>query len=64
MGELLTQGLREGAVGMSSGLTYPPGMFASDEELVTLCRVVGEHGGYYCRTTGPTGPAPSRPTPR
>ena len=44
---LLTQGLREGAVGMSSGLTYPPGMFSDDEELVTLCRVVGEHGGYY-----------------
>jgi len=44
---LLTQGLREGAVGMSSGLTYPPGMFTDDEELVTLCRVVGEHGGYY-----------------
>jgi N-acyl-D-amino-acid deacylase len=44
---LLTQGLREGAVGMSSGLTYPPGMFADNEELVSLCRVVGEHGGYY-----------------
>ena len=48
MVELLARGLHEGAVGMSSGLTYPPGMFASNEELVTLCRVVGEHGGYYC----------------
>jgi len=33
MVELLTQGLREGAVGMSSGLTYAPGMFADDDEL-------------------------------
>ena len=47
MVELLAQGLREGAVGMSSGLTYPPGMFADDDELITLCRVVAEHGGYY-----------------
>lgn len=44
---LLARGLREGAVGMSSGLTYPPGMFADDEELVALCRVTAEHGGYY-----------------
>lgn len=47
MAALLARGLREGAVGMSSGLTYPPGMFADDAELVTLCRVVAEHGGYY-----------------
>ncbi len=47
MVQLLQQGLREGAVGMSSGLTYPPGMFSDDEELTALCRVVGEHGGYY-----------------
>lgn len=47
MATLLAQGLREGAVGMSSGLTYPPGMFADDDELVWLCRVTAEHGGYY-----------------
>ncbi len=32
---------------MSSGLTYPPGMYADDDELVALCRVVAQHGGYY-----------------
>ncbi|MGH3414036.1 MAG: N-acyl-D-amino-acid deacylase family protein [Marmoricola sp.] len=48
MAALLSRGLREGAVGMSSGLTYPPGMFADTDELVALCRVVADHGGYYC----------------
>lgn len=44
----VADGLREGAVGMSSGLTYTPGMYAGDAELTALCRVVAEHGGYYC----------------
>jgi N-acyl-D-amino-acid deacylase len=48
MAGLLAQGLQEGAVGMSSGLTYPPSMYADDQELVALCRVVADHGGYYC----------------
>lgn len=48
MRELVAQGLAEGAVGMSSGLTYPPGMYAPDGELTELCRVVARYGGYYC----------------
>ncbi|GAB2951433.1 N-acyl-D-amino-acid deacylase family protein [Streptomyces heilongjiangensis] len=48
MRQLVADGLREGAVGMSSGLTYAPGMYAQDAELAALCRVVAEHGGYYC----------------
>ncbi|MFJ9134581.1 amidohydrolase family protein [Streptomyces sp. NPDC102256] len=48
MRQLVADGLREGAVGMSSGLTYTPGMYAKDAELTSLCRVVAEHGGYYC----------------
>ncbi|WP_410659940.1 N-acyl-D-amino-acid deacylase family protein [Amycolatopsis sp. lyj-112] len=47
MKELIATGLAEGAMGMSSGLTYTPGMYATTEELVDLCRVVGENGGYY-----------------
>lgn len=47
MRELLAQGLREGAVGMSSGLTYTPGMYADTAELVALCEVVAAHGGYH-----------------
>ncbi|MFJ5719128.1 amidohydrolase family protein [Streptomyces sp. NPDC093149] len=48
MKELVGQGMADGAVGMSSGLTYTPGMYADDAELTELCRVVAEHGGYYC----------------
>ncbi|MFF2995870.1 amidohydrolase family protein [Streptomyces sp. NPDC057950] len=48
MRRLVADGLREGAVGMSSGLTYTPGMYAPDAELTELCRVVAGHGGYYC----------------
>ena len=47
MKQLLADGLRDGAVGMSSGLTYTPGMFASTDELVELCGVVAQYGGYY-----------------
>ncbi|MGW3632609.1 N-acyl-D-amino-acid deacylase family protein [Streptomyces sp. NPDC005122] len=48
MRRLVADGLREGAVGMSSGLTYTPGMYAENTELTELCRVVAAHGGYYC----------------
>ena len=48
MKAILAKSLEEGAVGMSSGLTYVPGMFASDDELAQLCEVVREYGGYYC----------------
>ncbi|MEU8573484.1 N-acyl-D-amino-acid deacylase family protein [Streptomyces asoensis] len=48
MRRLVAEGLEQGAVGMSSGLTYTPGMYAKDSELTELCRVVAAHGGYYC----------------
>jgi N-acyl-D-amino-acid deacylase len=47
MREVVATGLREGAMGMSSGLTYTPGMYADTEELVALCEVVAAHGGFY-----------------
>lgn len=48
MRRLVAEGLEQGAVGMSSGLTYAPGMYASDGELTELCRTVAAYGGYYC----------------
>jgi N-acyl-D-amino-acid deacylase len=48
MRRLVATGLEEGAVGMSAGLTYAPAMYADDDELVELCRVVASYGGYYC----------------
>jgi N-acyl-D-amino-acid deacylase len=47
MKRLLAEGLQQGAAGMSSGLTYTPGMFATTDELVELCKIVAEYGGYY-----------------
>ncbi|QLE73697.1 D-aminoacylase [Streptomyces rectiverticillatus] len=48
MKRLVAEGLEQGAVGLSSGLTYTPGMYAGDAELTELCRVVASYGGYYC----------------
>ncbi|QTE00578.1 N-acyl-D-amino-acid deacylase family protein [Streptomyces cyanogenus] len=48
MRQLVAEGLEQGAVGLSSGLTYTPGMYAGDAELTELCRVVASYGGYYC----------------
>ena len=48
---LLADGLAAGAVGMSSGLTYTPGMYASTDELEALCAVVARHGGYWAPHT-------------
>ena len=39
--------MAEGAVGLSAGLTYTPGMYADTAELVALCEVVAELGGFY-----------------
>lgn len=47
MERLLDASLRAGAHGMSSGLVYPPGCFASTEELLRLCKVVARHQGIY-----------------
>ncbi|MFF9280490.1 N-acyl-D-amino-acid deacylase family protein [Streptomyces griseosporeus] len=48
MRRVVAEGLEQGAVGLSSGLTYTPGMYAKDAELTELCRVVASYGGYYC----------------
>ncbi|GCD92857.1 N-acyl-D-amino-acid deacylase family protein [Embleya hyalina] len=48
MKQLVAEGMEQGAVGMSSGLTYTPGMYADDAELAELCRVVARYDGYYC----------------
>ncbi|MGB8947291.1 MAG: D-aminoacylase [Streptomyces sp.] len=48
MKQLVAEGMEQGAVGMSSGLTYTPGMYADDSELTELCKVVAQYNGYYC----------------
>jgi N-acyl-D-amino-acid deacylase len=48
MKRLVREGIEQGAVGLSSGLTYAPGMYASDEELVELCSAMRGTSGFYC----------------
>jgi N-acyl-D-amino-acid deacylase len=43
----IRQAMREGALGLSTGLDYPPGSFATTDELVELSREVAELGGVY-----------------
>jgi N-acyl-D-amino-acid deacylase len=47
MDALLNEAMESGAFGMSTGLVYPPGCFASTEEIVSLCRTVAPYGGLY-----------------
>ena len=47
MAGLLDESLAAGAAGMSTGLYYAPGLFATTEEVIALARVVARHGGYY-----------------
>ncbi|MGZ4113758.1 MAG: N-acyl-D-amino-acid deacylase family protein [Actinomycetota bacterium] len=47
MRRLVAEAVEAGAVGMSTGLIYPPGMHAGTDEIVELARVAGERGGLY-----------------
>ena len=47
MQERLARELKAGAVGLSVGLEYHPQHFATTEELIALCEVVREYGGFY-----------------
>ncbi len=44
---LLREGLEEGAFGLSSGLDYPPGAYASTDELAELLAEASRLGGFY-----------------
>ncbi|HEX8619150.1 MAG TPA: D-aminoacylase [Thermoanaerobaculia bacterium] len=43
MQAIVKQAMDEGAVGLSSALIYPPGRFATTEELVAMARVAGSY---------------------
>ena len=47
MKELVDQAIRDGAIGLSSGLIYPPNSFAKTGELVELAKVAAKYGGIY-----------------
>lgn len=47
MRALVRSGMEAGAFGLSSGLYYAPGSYASTEEVIELAKVVSEFGGAY-----------------
>lgn len=47
MKDLVSESLDQGAFGLSSGLIYPPGVFAETDELIELCKTVAKRGGLY-----------------
>ena len=47
MEALVEQGMKDGAVGLSTGLIYVPGTYAKTEEIVELARIVARYGGIY-----------------
>ena len=47
MEALVEHSMREGAVGVASGLIYAPNMFAKTDELIELSRVAARYGGLY-----------------
>lgn len=47
MRELVVQEMQAGALGLSSGLEYDPGIYSSHEELIDLARATASLGGRY-----------------
>ncbi|HUE84359.1 MAG TPA: D-aminoacylase, partial [Pyrinomonadaceae bacterium] len=47
MEEIVAQGMKDGAVGLSTGLIYVPGTYAKTDEITALARVAARFGGLY-----------------
>ncbi|MFH0848194.1 MAG: D-aminoacylase [archaeon] len=47
MKNMVSEAMSSGAVGMSTGLIYPPGVFCKTDELIQLTKVVAAYGGRY-----------------
>jgi N-acyl-D-amino-acid deacylase len=43
----LVKAMAQGAIGISTGLIYPPGSFTPTEELIELTKIVGSRNGFY-----------------
>jgi N-acyl-D-aspartate/D-glutamate deacylase len=55
MRELIHEAMKQGCIGMSTGLDYDPDVFASHEEIIDGVSVLKEYDGVYCphwRRTG------------
>lgn len=47
MCDLVDKAMRDGAVGLSTGLIYPPGIWSKTPEIVELAKVASKYGGVY-----------------
>jgi N-acyl-D-amino-acid deacylase len=47
MQTLIDSAMREGAIGLSTGLQYAPAMFATDDEVIELCKALRPYNGMY-----------------
>ncbi len=47
MRRLVQEAMEAGAFGVSTGLIYPPGCYASTEEVIELCKVAARYRGIY-----------------
>ncbi|HET6862246.1 MAG TPA: amidohydrolase family protein, partial [Pyrinomonadaceae bacterium] len=47
MEDMVEQGMKDGAVGLSTGLIYVPGTYAKTDEIVALAKVAARYGGVY-----------------
>jgi dihydroorotase/N-acyl-D-amino-acid deacylase len=47
MRDMVEQGMRDGAFGLSTGLFYVPGTFTPTEEVIELARVAARYGGIH-----------------
>ena len=47
MAALITADMEAGAIGMSTGLEYEPGIYSETVELVALAKIVADYGGIY-----------------
>lgn len=47
MKSLVAQAMKDGALGISTALIYPPGHFAKTDELIELSKVAAQYGGIY-----------------
>ena len=48
MQELTRQGMRDGAFGFTTGLTYAPGAYSDTAELAAIASAAAAEGGFYC----------------
>jgi N-acyl-D-amino-acid deacylase len=53
---LVDKAMNDGAWGLSTGLYYTPGSYATTEEIIALAKVAARHGGFYASHMRDEGP--------